>query len=341
MANFCINCGTKVKKGDKFCSNCGTKIINDDNFCIHCGGEIRDGDKFCIHCGTKIDKFHIKSNNSLEDSIENNGITQKEELVKRKFEVIDELYESEEIQTLIRENNLFEYEIGNIKFKLRKYVKINNKISDDKLKNNLIKELNKVIEDKRKQELMEIKKLEENTQNDEKTKFKVIEDNRQRKEPMEINKKLEQNTQKREEKRKFKLINQLYESVEIQTLIRENNLFEYEIGYIKIKLRKLVRANNKISADELKDYLKNELNKVIEDKRKRKEKLMGTNTASGGYCGLDCVHYCTEYLSYDEGVVGDFGVGDYCEYYCSLGHSIYEGSYCKDFEFEGQWLFSR
>ena len=223
MANFCINCGTKVKKGDKFCSNCGTKIINDDNFCIHCGGEIRDGDKFCIHCGTKIDKFHIKSNNSLEDSIENNGITQKEELVKRKFEVIDELYESEEIQTLIR----------------------------------------------------------------------------------------------------------------------ENNLFEYEIGYIKIKLRKMVRANNKISADELKDYLKNELNKVIEDKRKRKEKLMGTNTASGGYCGLDCVHYCTEYLSYDEGVVGDFGVGDYCEYYCSFGHSIYEGSYCKDFEFEGQWLFSR
>ena len=312
MANFCINCGTKVKKGDKFCSNCGTKIINDDNFCIHCGGEIRDGDKFCIHCGTKIDKFHIKSNNSLEDSIENNGITQKEELVKRKFEVIDELYESEEIQTLIRENNLFEYEIGNIKFKLRKYVKINNKISDDKLKNNLIKELNKVIEE-----------------------------NPQRKAPMEINKKLEENTQKREEKRKFKLINQLYESVEIQTLIRENNLFEYEIGYIKIKLRKMVRANNKISADELKDYLKNELNKVIEDKRKRKEKLMGTNTASGGYCGLDCVHYCTEYLSYDEGVVGDFGVGDYCEYYCSLGHSIYEGSYCKDFEFEGQWLFSR
>ena len=30
MANFCTNCGAKVRKEDNFCTNCGTKIDKSD-----------------------------------------------------------------------------------------------------------------------------------------------------------------------------------------------------------------------------------------------------------------------------------------------------------------------
>ena len=31
MANFCINCGSRVRKEDNFCTNCGTRIDKTDN----------------------------------------------------------------------------------------------------------------------------------------------------------------------------------------------------------------------------------------------------------------------------------------------------------------------
>ena len=64
MANFCTNCGAKLKKGDKFCSNCGAKILNDNNFCMNCGAKLRKDDKFCIYCGAKTDGSDLKPNNT-------------------------------------------------------------------------------------------------------------------------------------------------------------------------------------------------------------------------------------------------------------------------------------
>ncbi|WP_296890796.1 zinc ribbon domain-containing protein [uncultured Methanobrevibacter sp.] len=71
MANFCTNCGTKIRKEDNFCTNCGTKIRKDDNFCTNCRTKIRKDDNFCTNCGTKIDKLDMQNNYSLKSSSAN------------------------------------------------------------------------------------------------------------------------------------------------------------------------------------------------------------------------------------------------------------------------------
>ena len=71
MANFCTNCGTKLREDDNFCTNCGTKVIKDDNYCTHCGTKLRKGDNFCTNCGTKVNRFDIKQENHLKSSKNN------------------------------------------------------------------------------------------------------------------------------------------------------------------------------------------------------------------------------------------------------------------------------
>ena len=67
MANFCTNCGAKLRKDDKFCGNCGTKIQNDNNFCMNCGTKLGKDDKFCINCGTRINgSYSTQDNHSFK-----------------------------------------------------------------------------------------------------------------------------------------------------------------------------------------------------------------------------------------------------------------------------------
>ena len=80
MANFCANCGTKIRKEDNFCTNCGTKLEKEDNF--------------CINCGTKIDKSDMKQNNptlkAVHDSIEKKRYRiSKEKEEKKKLEKVN------------------------------------------------------------------------------------------------------------------------------------------------------------------------------------------------------------------------------------------------------------
>ena len=92
MANFCANCGTKIRKEDNFCTNCGTKLEKEENFCINCGTKLEKEDNFCINCGTKIDKSDMKQNKptlkTVHDSIEKkrNRIAKEKEEEKKKLE---------------------------------------------------------------------------------------------------------------------------------------------------------------------------------------------------------------------------------------------------------------
>ena len=86
MANFCTNCGTKLRKEDNFCTNCGTKIIKDDNYCTHCGTKLRKEDNFCTNCGTKIDKSNIKPDDPLLKSSQD--IIEKEKAKKELKRVV-------------------------------------------------------------------------------------------------------------------------------------------------------------------------------------------------------------------------------------------------------------
>lgn len=52
----------------------------------------------------------------------------------------------------------------------------------------------------------------------------------------------------------------------------------------------------------------------------------------GNYCNLNCIHCREEFLDSAGEIVGDFTSEGIVEYYCTLGHSISYGSFCKDYE---------
>ncbi len=86
MANFCTNCGTKIRKDDNFCTNCRTKIRKDDNF--------------CTNCGTKIDKSDMQNNYSLKSASANieKAIQEEEQIrILKQKEIISEKIEENEM----------------------------------------------------------------------------------------------------------------------------------------------------------------------------------------------------------------------------------------------------
>ena len=49
-------------------------------------------------------------------------------------------------------------------------------------------------------------------------------------------------------------------------------------------------------------------------------------------CDIDCYYCFEEIIDPEEGIVGGYTDNSYSEYHCSLGHSIFWGRYCKDYE---------
>ena len=193
MANFCTNCGTKLKKGDNFCTNCGTKIDN----------------------------------------------------------------------------------------------------SDIKKKKPLLKFVNDIVE----KEMDKIAKEQE------------------------------------EEHNKLKTIDEIFESEEIKTEIRKNNAGQKHVISIKDMLKnKLINKRERMSEEEIKDFIKTELEKARITEEKEMNRKNMEDTVHKSYCSLNCRHCYEEFLDSGGGIVGDFDNDGYFEYYCRLGHSVSFGSFCKDYE---------
>ena len=94
MANFCTNCGTKLRKEDNFCYNCGIKIEKKDNFC------------------TNLEqKPLLKSVNEIIEKKTERISKEKEE----KKKLIDEIFESEEIKSKIRKDKINQINVIYIK----------------------------------------------------------------------------------------------------------------------------------------------------------------------------------------------------------------------------------
>lgn len=226
MANFCTNCGTKIREDDKFCTNCGAEIIKDDDscFCTNCGTKIRKDDKFCTNCGTKIENKY--SSKSAHDIIEKEmeRIDKQNEEDKKKSKMIDEIFESEEIRSEIRKNNVGEIHVICLKNSLK-----------DKL------------------------------------------------------------TNKRE------------------------NMGEEEIKHsIKTELKKVSEEQEKA--------------RITKEKETSSYKITENEMTHGGYCNLSCIHCYEEFLDSGGEIVGDFTGDGIYEYYCNLGHTVYYGSFCEDYE---------
>lgn len=116
-------------------------------------------------------------------------------------------------------------------------------------------------------------------------------------------------------------------------LIRQQ--IEQEIDSGQIKSEDVESRKNQL----IHEYkIKNDKRIAEENARKAKEKEMrtkrtvNTQPAQGGYCSFNCIHYREEYLDSGGGIIGDFDMGGYVEYYCNLGHQISNGRYCKDYE---------
>ena len=150
MANFCINCGTKLEKEDKFCTNCGTKL--------------REEDKFCTNCGTENDKSDIKPDkhlfNSEHGSLEKIYRIAKEKEKKKKLKIIDEIFESEEIKSEIRKNNISQKYVFSIKYSLNnKLINKKEEMSEEKIKYFIKIELEKANKEQKKAKIKKEKEI--------------------------------------------------------------------------------------------------------------------------------------------------------------------------------------
>ena len=161
-------------------------------------------------------------------------------------------------------------------------------------------------------------------------------------EAMEKNRERIAKEKEEEEKKILKRIDEIFESEEIQSEIRKNNIRQKHVLFIKDDLKyKLIHKKEEMNDEEIKYFIKTELanvNKkqetVIIPKEKDiiRKKTEKTKTVRGGHCNLNCRHCYEEFLDSGGGIVGDFDSEGYTEYYCHLGHSISFGSFCEDYE---------
>lgn len=154
MANFCTNCGTKIRKEDKYCTNCGTKIRKDNEYCVNCGAKLEKDYNYCINCGTKTDKSDIKPNSHQLKS----KISIEIEKENRKLKTIDELFESEEIKSEIRKNKIDQINVSYIKNILKN--KLSNNMSEEEIKDSIKIKIKEVGEELKKSEIAKEKENE-------------------------------------------------------------------------------------------------------------------------------------------------------------------------------------
>ena len=139
MANFCTNCGTKLRKEDNFCYNCGIKIEKKDNFC------------------TNLEqKPLLKSVNEIIEKKTERISKEKEE----KKKLIDEIFESEEIKSKIRKDKINQINVIYIKDCLKNKL-INNKenMSEEEIKDFINTELEKAKIEQRKDRIAKEKAI--------------------------------------------------------------------------------------------------------------------------------------------------------------------------------------
>ena len=170
---------------------------------------------------------------------------------------------------------------------------------------------------------------------------------------------LEYKIKKEEEKKILRMINEILESSEIKSEIREIKIDEKHIRSIKDNIKnKVIDKKENMSEEEIKSFIKAELEKVIRqekariarekekariekekeearlarEKEIRRKEVEWIKIHGGGYCSLDCSHCYEEFLDSHGAIVGDFDSEGFVEYYCGLGHTVSFGSYCEDYE---------
>lgn len=151
------------------------------------------------------------------------------------------------------------------------------------------------------------------------------------------------------EKKKLKMIDEIFESAEIQSRIKECDIGESQINSIKDNLKgKIIDERENMSEYEIRNFIKSELKKMNRAQReariaeeeariarekaridKEREIQRKIENGEGGYCSLSCAYCYEEYFDGSGSIVGDFTSEGYAEYRCSLGHSASQGEFCE------------
>ena len=136
------------------------------NFCTNCGTKIRKEDNFCTNCGTRIDKSYMKENNNLSKSIddiiekEEAKIAKQNEEGKKKSKRIDEIFESEEIKSEIRKNNAYKIDVICINATLKnKIVDKRENMSEEEIKHFIKTSLEKAGKEREKSRIPKEKEM--------------------------------------------------------------------------------------------------------------------------------------------------------------------------------------
>lgn len=108
---------------------------------------------------------------------------------------------------------------------------------------------------------------------------------------------------------------------ESQFEYRERLKWEFaENNYLKIKILNAI------------EFKKEEAKRVRQVQERRRQEAEYIRRFGGGYCGLSCKYCYEEFFDSGGAITADFDGGGYTEYYCSLGHTVSLGSFCKDYE---------
>ena len=292
------------------------------NFCANCGNKLRKEDNFCVNCGAKIDKSDLKQHNpSLNQYYDSKEKNKAKKELKRV--VGGRLIYNKNFSNTLAENGL---DIVHDREAIIKQVE--KEIDLGLIKSGGVEfRVNQLIlEYKKKKEKEEIKLIRQ------RKKIKIA----KQKNEIRIAK------QKEEEKKILKKLDELFESDEIKSKLRKNNIGQTGIISIKDNLKnKLIDIIENMNEEELKSFIITQLEKEIKELEKariekEKERIIKemeeNELTRGGYCSSNCRHYYENFYDGEGRTPDDPDFDGYIGDDCNLGHSLQEGSFCKDYE---------
>ena len=147
--------------------------------------------------------------------------------------------------------------------------------------------------------------------------------------------------EREEERKRLKLIDEILESDEITSEIIRNKNNQMFVSSIKDNIRKkLINEREIASEDEIRQFIKSELERLREEEKKARIKAKQaeipveikastSNVEDGGYCDYSCIHFTEEFIDSDGEIGYDFTGSEIIDHYCNLGHYVSYGSFCK------------
>ena len=265
------------------------------NFCTNCGAKLGHDYKFCTNCGAKVDGFDMRDDSSFKSMPDSEEVKKAKKELKRV--IGGRLSYNKAFLRALADNGI---DTTATRIAIRQQV--NEEIESGQIRSAGVEiRVNQLIAE-----------------------YKIhIERERE------------------EERKRLKLIDEILESDEITSEIIKSKSNQMFVSSIKDDLKeKLIREREIASEDEIRQFIKSELERLREEEKKARikakqaeipvEMKASTNEVeNGGYCGYTCIHFIEEYISSDGEIDYDFTGSEIIDYYCTLGHYVAYGSFCK------------